>query len=301
MATIAQRLGARTRPWLEISAYSTIAIGIGAGAALVVAGSGVDLTQLEGAPAWVWPLFLLMACSPTIAALCVRLIFHGTPRGFATGWRLPRPGALALAAAVPAAYALAAHLALWLTGLAPFSPAAFLDEAQGVLGAGWAPAPVVGILYALLVLGGGTLAMALFALGEEIGYNGYLIPTLAAHVGLARAAMLSGLIWVACHIAPITLFTNYGYGAPLWYTLAGSVLCFQAASFIYARLRVATGSLWPAVIAHAGHNVWIHFLLVPITATTPAAAYLTGDHGALIFLAAAAVAALLWRRGKHAG
>ena len=70
-----------------------------------------------------------------------------------------------------------------------------------------------------------------------------------------------------------------------------------AASFFYGYLRLASGSLWPASIAHAVHNsAWS--LMVAFTATSSPVLvnnYLLGDSGILITVAAAAGAVLVSR------
>jgi uncharacterized protein len=69
-----------------------------------------------------------------------------------------------------------------------------------------------------------------------------------------------------------------------------------AASFIFGYLRIYTGSLWPASIAHSVHNAaW--GTLGAFTATTyPVIVnkYLVGDYGILILVGAVIVA--IWVR-----
>ena len=60
-----------------------------------------------------------------------------------------------------------------------------------------------------------------------------------------------------------------------------------AASFVFGYLRLASGSVWPATLAHATHNAsWA--LLGAFTATSHDIAveeYLAGDNGLLILVA----------------
>ena len=91
-----------------------------------------------------------------------------------------------------------------------------------------------------------------FALGEEIGIRGYLLPRLLP-LGRRRTLALSGLVWATWHMPLILLTAVFPVGnklisLPLFY---GTVV---AASFVYGYLRIYTGSVWPASIAHAVHN-----------------------------------------------
>ena len=132
-----------------------------------------------------------------------------------------------------------------------------------------------------------------FALAEEIGIRGYLLPKLLP-LGRKRALLLTGLVWATWHM-PLVFFTsliplgNKVISVPLFYAAV------VAGSFFYGYLRIASGSLWPASIAHAVHNsAW--GLMVAFTATSSPVLvnnYLLGDSGILVTAAAAAGAVLV--------
>jgi uncharacterized protein len=135
-----------------------------------------------------------------------------------------------------------------------------------------------------------------FALWEEIGMRGYLLPKLLS-LGRTRALALSGLVFATWHM-PLILLTpvfpvgNKVISLPLFY---GTVV---AASFVYGYLRLYTGSVWPASLAHAVHNAaW--GALGAFTATSyPVIVnkYLVGDYGILILVGAVIGAIWLSRR-----
>ncbi len=134
-----------------------------------------------------------------------------------------------------------------------------------------------------------------FALAEEIGIRGYLLPKLLS-LGRTRALALSGLVFATWHMPLILLTTVFPVGnklisLPLFY---GTVV---AASFFYGYLRLYTGSVWPASIAHAVHNAaW--GVLGAFTATSSAVLvnkYLVGDYGLLILVGAVIGAVLVGR------
>ncbi len=92
---------------------------------------------------------------------------------------------------------------------------------------------------------------ALFALGEEWGWRGYLLPKLLP-LGQWPALIISGGIWGLWHLPVILL----GYNYPLYPTIGWLlmlVFCILL-GILFGWTRLATGSVWPAVIAHGALN-----------------------------------------------
>jgi membrane protease YdiL (CAAX protease family) len=140
-----------------------------------------------------------------------------------------------------------------------------------------------------------------FSLAEEIGIRGYLLPKLLP-LGRKRALLVSGLVWATWHmpllfLTPLIPVGNKVIGMPLFYAAV------VAGSFFYGYLRMISGSLWPASIAHAMHNsAW--GLMIAFTATSYPLlvnSYLLGDSGILITVGAAAGAVLVGRMMPRGG
>lgn len=213
--------------------------------------------------------------APGIAALATRLIYHRNLRGL--GWGLGRARYLALAYLLPAGYALAAYGAVWLVGLAGF------QRSGGSLAH-----------YAVLLVG--PLVGSFSALGEEIGWRGFLAPQLNKLVGYTRTSLIGGGIWVLYH-TPLILFADYHNSlTPLWYQW----LCFAAlamsATFVFNWIVLKSGSVWTGVLLHGGHNFSIQAMLDPMVVGGAAAAYWTGEFGAALAIVNVALAVYFWRR-----
>lgn len=281
----------------QVSLFVTIAFGWSTLCSAIVAASGADFRNLDQAPAWIWGPLMALAWGPALAALLTRrLLGHALP----IGWQLPQLRFLPIALAVPAAYALASYAMTWLAGLASFDAGAFTAEAIGALGFAAAP-HTAATLYALLLIVGGTLAFNIFALGEDIGYSGFLIPTLAASQGYTRTALLTGLIWSSMHYPQILLLKNFTLGTPPLFGLVGLTLSLTALCFVLTWLRQRTNSIWPAVLLHASHNVWFFLLLEPLTSSTPIKPYVSGEHGVITIALISLFAYVCWlRRGSFA-
>ena len=216
-------------------------------------------------------VFALM-WSPGVSALITRLVFQHNVRGEGWGW-----GGrwMVLAYVLPLGYAIVAYGLVWLTRLGGVDLSRFKYS-----------------VVTFLVLG--SLQSLLSATGEELGWRGFLVPALARRFSFTRVAIISGAIWAAWHV-PLIIFADYNGGTPAWY----SVLCFAvmvvALGFPFAWLRLRSGSVWPAAILHASHNLFIQAFFDRVTVNTGPTRWLTSEFGAAVALAVVATAWLFWR------
>jgi membrane protease YdiL (CAAX protease family) len=92
----------------------------------------------------------------------------------------------------------------------------------------------------------------LFALGEEIGWRGFLLPKLMP-LGQWKAILISGLIWGLWH-APTTLL--HGYNFPMHPYLGVLVMAAGCTllGIIISWLYLSTRSPWVAALAHGAFN-----------------------------------------------
>lgn len=97
----------------------------------------------------------------------------------------------------------------------------------------------------------GPLVNAPVVFGEEWGWRGYLVPRLARH-GHATALIGSGVVWGLWHAPLIVLGHNYP-GHPFVGPLMMVAFCVAVGS-VLGHLRLVSGSVWPAVVAHGSLN-----------------------------------------------
>jgi uncharacterized protein len=95
------------------------------------------------------------------------------------------------------------------------------------------------------------LPIALVTWGEEFGWRGYLQIRLFANHPL-RAAIATGLIWGIWHY-PLILLGFQRYENP-WLGLLLFPIFTIWLSIIFGWLRIKTGSLWSACLAHGATN-----------------------------------------------
>ncbi|MBQ6357181.1 MAG: CPBP family intramembrane metalloprotease [Solobacterium sp.] len=97
---------------------------------------------------------------------------------------------------------------------------------------------------------------SLLAVGEELGWRGYMVPELRKKYTPLQTHLLAGLIWGVWHTPINMLGHNYGLrypGYPWGGILAMSVFCFSI-GVIASRLFEKTGSIWPCALLHGAVN-----------------------------------------------
>jgi membrane protease YdiL (CAAX protease family) len=241
-------------------------------------------------------LAIPMMWCPAIAAIVTQLIFCRSLRGMGWGWGKTRYQIASCL--IPLAYTAVAYAALWSTGLAPLTDAVIVRasgtfESAGLKGLSQGQ---VLAIYLLIVLTVGGVANCVAALGEEIGWRGFLVPQLSKVRSYSQTAWISGLIWSAWHY-PILLFGGYtNEGSPTWYALGCFTFTVLGLSFVFAWLRLKSGSQWTGMFLHASHNLFVQAIFTPFTAQTAISKYLVDEFGAALAIVCMVVGFLFWRR-----
>ena len=234
----------------------------------------------------------LMWC-PGVAALIVCSLPGEDVGSLGLGWGRTRY--VLLGYAVPLAYASVAYCLIWLLGLGGFPDMKAIASMSAKLQ--WSlPAAAFIPLYFLLQATTGIIPSVAHALGEEIGWRGFLTPRLVGALGFTRGVFVIGVIWTAWHV-PILLFADYNSGTPWWYALPCFLVLVVSISFPLAWLRLRSGSVWPCAMLHASHNLFIQAFFTPLTAARGAVTpYVVDEFGIALPLVAIGCAVLFWRR-----
>ncbi len=106
------------------------------------------------------------------------------------------------------------------------------------------------------------IAVTFSPLGEELFYRGLVQHSLATSLGTNRASLVDAAAFATVHLAHFGLL----YVAGVWSFAAGPGVLWFAAMFLSAllfdRLRRLSGSVFGAVVGHAGFNLgmtWVIF------------------------------------------
>lgn len=181
----------------------------------------------------------------------------------------------------------------WMTGVAGFpDPAAVQSIASDF---GWRTMPTAFIVvgYAVLTMTLGMVPAITSALGEEIGWRGYLVPRLASGYSFTATALITGCIWAVWHY-PMFIVADYDRGGQVWFSILCFTMLLLAASVICAWLRLKTGSIWPAIIVHASNNLLVQDVLRPLSTDGRWSHYALDQFGGLLPLLAVFVAIFAW-------
>ena len=237
---------------------------------------------------WAWVLMWVPAAASIVARLVLREGFSDVSFrvGGRRGWN-----AIGFALVFPIIVGLIAYGTAWTTGLVQFSPRP-MSLVAPLIGDSTSPVfvLVVNIAAAATVV---TLFSVLTAAGEEIGWRGYMLTRLVES-GVPMPIFASGVIWGLWHV-PLILGGVYLAGPPpqlsalLWMVVATSF------SFVFARLRLETGSVWPAIALHAAWNSIIQAALDPASSGETATLWV-GESGILVALTMIAAAIISARR-----
>lgn len=223
--------------------------------------------------------------TPTVAALAMLLWLAPERGGLRHVLALDRAGwrALPLAVAAPLGLHLGVIALLGLSGLAAFArPPGGLPDLAIDLGAN-------------LVLG------TLLALGEEVGWRGYLLPRMPGGHPI-RAMLLVGLMHGCWHLPLLLSTVLYHPGADPWRVVPLFLATLTLAGLFYGYLRAVSGSVWPVAVAHGVANVgWQIFDRFDTTRTPLVREYLGGKSGALILAGLLALGLVLVRRMRRPG
>ena len=208
--------------------------------------------------------------TPTIAAV-VMLAFISPEGGFRKclsllgldragfkGWPLAIVG--------PAIIHLACLLILAVAGLAVF----VAPQMSGSMG------------FAIFKIMTGLAIGTLFALGEEIGWRGYMLPRLFSF-GVVPAMMIVGFLHGVWHL-PLMLTTDYYHntGNPLL-VVPLFLVTLTFAGVFFGFIRIWTGSVWAVAIAHAAANTaWEIMTEMTQTKSSLVLEYVGGESGVIM-------------------
>jgi len=214
---------------------------------------------------WLTAVALATMTTPALAAfIVVRFIERPASLTRALGLRpLGRPrrfvGFLALGLVIPIAVVVTALIVGALLGvyhpdLVEFSAFRELVTAQlAAAGVDALPMPI-GTLVAVqcVAVAGGALVNTIPALGEELGWRGWLLPRLLP-LGPVPAILASGAIWGLWHSPLVLLGYNYPE-APGWLGVLAMMGMCTAVGGVFGWLRLRSGSVWPSALAHGSFN-----------------------------------------------
>jgi CAAX protease family protein len=259
----------RTRARRGLAIYFSVLLALSAALEYFLLRTGDPIGKHGG-------LIFLLMWSPALASAVARIALREGVSdvsfriGGTSGVR-----AIAVAWIYPLGVGVIAYGIAWAAGLARFAP-----PPLSMLGLDSSPAAArFGILLAGTLTVGTVLSM-ISAAGEEIGWRGYMLTRLI-DAGVPRPVLASGLIWGAWHL-PLILSGQYASSEKPALSAAIFLVNIVAFAFLSARLRLGSGSVWPAVVLHASWNAIIQTVFDASTAAGDKSSFWIGESGVLV-------------------
>ena len=191
--------------------------------------------------------------APGLAAILVTRLVDRQPLRVLNLRHLGEKRAYLWAWLTPLALSILTGLLTWAFGFGQLDTQfSFLRQAiSATPGTETIPVWVIVAGQIILALTLAPLINTLFALGEELGWRGFLMPGLL-HLGQWRAILISGVIWGVWHAPAILQGHNYPQHPALgvFLMIVWTVLCGTFLSWVYLRTR----SPWAPALGHGAIN-----------------------------------------------
>lgn len=213
------------------------------------------------------------------------------------GWRWPSSKYAAMSWYLPLLYGAIAYAIVWISGMGGFPNHQFMQGLVARMGLRISPTAST-VVYVLLVGTLGLVGSLSRALGEEIGWRGFLVPELAKTTGFTTTAFISGIVWAVWHY-PGLIWLDYNSGTPSWYGVSCFTVMVVAIAVVFAWIRLKSGSLWTGAILHASHNLYVQAIFTPLTQDRGKTAWFIDEFGAVLPLVAVVFAVYFWTRRRE--
>ena len=198
---------------------------------------------------------------------------------------------------IPLLYASMAYVIVWVAGFGGFGNREYLDGLVNQMHLGgprW-----ISIAVGVFLTGTyGLIRSVSSALGEEIGWRGFLVPELSRTTSFTLTSLISGVVWSLWHY-PILIYGDYNAGTPTWYGLTCFTTLVVSSSFIFAWMRLKSGSLWTGAILHASHNLYVQAIFTPLTRNTGKTAWYIDEFGCVLPLLTIVFAIYFWSKRRE--
>lgn len=212
-------------------------------------------------------------------------------------WRWGSHGANWAGYLIPVLYVAIGYGIIWMTGLGGFGNPETISAWSQQLGLPDAPAfLVIALMVVLMAIVQFAKSLGTIA-GEEIGWRGFFAWELRKLVSFNATCLISGGIWAIWHY-PIII--AYGGGNTVFQLICFTVMII-AMTVIMTYYTFRSRSVWPAIMFHGAHNIYIQKIFTPLTVETSSTALWTDEYGLMIPIVVSLIALVYWQRARKAG
>lgn len=240
---------------------------------------------------------LIVQFAPMVAAFISSLIHSRSLRGF--GWGLGRWRYLGVALVLPFVLGIISFSIIWGFGFGTLDPSEFIAEAQaGINDMFGLRLTSDAVTLGLVVFLNGTLGLfvAFGAVGEELGWRGFLAPKMMKLTGFTTTSVVVGSLWAFYHYPLIIWIVAPALDVLVWPLLLSYLGACIGLTVIMNWLRFKSGSVWVAVIFHMSLNIHTQGFFQAMTVNTSEYSnYLSGEFGCVFALICVVAGFGFWR------
>lgn len=227
-------------------------------------------------------LFITAACwCPAIAAFLTKRIFKESIKDLGWKWEKATNKYILWAFLLAIAINLITFTIYWTSGWSKFFNAEFVKETGTSFGIQSLPSGWIIFIYVVFLGTFGLVGTASRALGEEIGWRGFLVPELFKKYGYFKTSVITGIIWASWHYI-VLIWGYFKSGEPVWFVLTDYTIGAVAFCFTYTWLTIKSKSLFPAVILHGTMNLYNQQIFIPLTENNPESPWFGRDESAIL-------------------
>ena len=233
----------------------------------------------------------LIMIVPAIIAITLKLVFFRKQK--LLGLYIGKPIYYLYAFMIPVIYIGLSYMLYWLLVPNTFAGTKYIVEAfseSNILNINNMPVAIAATLLITI------LTNIPLTFGEEAGWRGFMYPIMHNLWGRNKALVISGGIWAAWHL-PAMIWGSYNDGAHILYQIPLFIIHIMSVTVIASWLRIKSGSVWPAALWHAMHNVLDQGVFRPVTVAENSM-YFISETGFITTLCAVMFAVLILVFGK---
>ncbi|MGL1894261.1 MAG: CPBP family intramembrane metalloprotease [Spirochaetaceae bacterium] len=242
--------------------------------------------------------FFLLQFSPGVSAILTKLFFQKNLKGL--GWKWGKLKYQLISWSLPFIICLISFGLVWIMGFGAFGNESFILEAQTGLAKTFnlnIESPVLIMIILIVVNSTIGLLIGFAAIGEEIGWRGFLVVELNKHFNFTKTSLISGILWGLYHVPLLIIIVVPKLNVSIWPLLLFTLTSSIGLSCIMAWLRIKSGSVWTAVIFHAALNIHIQGFFQNLTSQTSSLTnYISGEQGLMMALITLVIASIFWKK-----
>lgn len=211
-------------------------------------------------------------------------------------WRLKELKYVRLAYITPILYVSIAYVLIWLFDFGNLINTERILQWSDELGIESTNQTLVITVMVFLLLTVGVIKNLGSTLGEEIGWRGFLIFELRKVMSFKALVIVSALIWAVWHFPVLNLI--YGSSEDFLLHIVAFTIMIIGISVILAYYTFKSNSLWPAVLYHSVHNIYIQKICTPLTISNDKTAFWIDEYGFMIPIITTIFALYYWKKAE---